>query len=124
MQKGHLLQFCCPECRRPVHFSLFDIEKHASTIECSECNLSFDFSDETLLRQLRRFEALCLQLKESEEILSNTAVGIYVGDREIKIPYKLLLTRLNSTLDLNIGGQPMTITFRTEPASEMQSEIL
>ena len=38
-----------------------------------------------------------------------------MGDRELKIPYKLLLTRLNSTLDLMVGDRPLTITFRIEP---------
>jgi hypothetical protein len=115
MQKGHLLQFCCQSCQNPIQFSVFDLEKSGG-ISCSECGLVYDFSDETLRRQLRKFENLCRQIQLSEEILSNTAVGIYLGDREVKIPYKLLLTRLNSTLDLMVGDRPLTITFRIEPA--------
>lgn len=114
MQKGHLLQFCCQSCQNPIQFSVFDLEK-SEGISCSECGLIYDFSDETLRRQLRKFENLCRQIQLSEEILSNTSVGIYLGDREVKIPYKLLLTRLNSTLDLMVGDRPLTITFRIEP---------
>jgi hypothetical protein len=114
MQKGHLLQFCCQSCQNPIQFSVFDIEKNEE-ICCSECALLYDFNEETLKRQLRKFENLCRQIQLSEEILSNTSVGIYLGDREIKIPYKLLLTRLNSTLDLMVGDRPLTITFRIEP---------
>lgn len=114
MQKGHFLQFCCQSCQTPIQFSVFDLEKN-ERIKCSECGLLYDFNDEILRRQLRKFENLCRQIQLSEEILSNTSVGIYLGDREVKIPYKLLLTRLNSTLDLMVGDRPLTITFRIEP---------
>ena len=115
MQKGHLLQFCCHQCQGLIQFSVFELEKKEGGIGCPHCELIYDFSDETLKRQLRKFENLCQQIHLSEEILSNTSVGIYIGDREIKIPYKLLLTRLNSTLDLMMGDRPLTITFRIEP---------
>lgn len=115
MQKGHTLQFCCQSCQCPIQFSVFDLEK-SEKISCPECSLLYDFTDEALLRQLRKFENLCRQIQLSEEILSNTSVGIFLGDREVKIPYKLLLTRLNSTLDLMVGDRPLTITFRIEPA--------
>jgi hypothetical protein len=122
MQKGHLLQFCCQGCQHPIQFSVFELEKkEEGQIPCKECGMIYDFSDDSLLRQLRKFENLCRQIHLSEEILSNTSVGIYLGDREIKIPYKLLLTRLNSTLDLTVGDRPLTITFRIEPTSEMSS---
>src|ERR1700722_3814205 len=111
MQKGHFLQFCCQSCQNPIQFSVFDLEK-SEGIQCSECGFLYDFNDEVLRRQLRKFENLCRQIQLSEEILSNTSVGIYLGDREVKIPYKLLLTRLNSTLDLMVGDRPLTIIFR------------
>lgn len=119
MQKGHVLQFTCQCCQNPVTFSIFDIDK--KNVCCSQCQTSFDFSDEKLGRQLHKFENLCRQIQESEEILSNTSVGIYIGDREIKVPYKILLARLNSTLDLMIDGRPLTITFRIEPAADTPS---
>lgn len=114
MQKGHFLQFSCQCCQNPIQFSIFELEKNEH-IKCLECGLTYDFTDEGLMRQLRKFENLCRQIQLSEEILSNTSVGIYLGDREIKIPYKLLLTRLNSTLDLMVGDRSLTITFRIEP---------
>ena len=115
MQKGHCLQFSCQACRHPVQFSIFEIETQENIV-CSECKLHYDFNDETLKRQLKKFDSLCQQIQCSEEILSNTSVGIYIDDqREIKIPYKLLLTRLNSTLNLMVGERPLTITFRIEP---------
>lgn len=122
MQKGHLLQFSCQTCQSPVQFSVFDLDKCEEGTACPACGVIYDFSEETIQRQLRKFTDLCLQIQRSEEILSNTSVGIYIGDREIKIPYKLLLTRLNSTLDLMVGDRPLTITFRIEPASDIPNQ--
>ncbi|MBA3720969.1 MAG: hypothetical protein H0W88_01040 [Parachlamydiaceae bacterium] len=119
MQKGHKLEFSCQSCKTSVCFSIFELDKMEGEISCPECSLIYDFSDEVLRRQLRKFEGLCRQIQQSDEILSNTSVGIYIGDREIKIPYKLLLTRLNSTLDLMIGEQPLTISFRIEPSKDV-----
>lgn len=115
MQKGHLLQFSCQNCKDPIIFSVLNLEAHCENIECAACGLKYNFNDATLIRQLKKFEKLCHQIHDSEEILSNTSVGIYDGDKEFKIPYKILLTRLNSTLDLMIGDRPLSITFRIEP---------
>src|ERR1700721_993497 len=100
MQKGHVLQFSCQRCKTPVKFSVFELEASNAPIQCSQCAKKYALNDDTLKTQLRKFEALCRQIVESEEILGNTAVGIDVGDHHVKVPYKLLLTRLSSNLDL------------------------
>ncbi len=122
MQKGHNLQFDCQGCKKPVRFSVFELEQNLKPILCPHCQKAYAFSDATLIRQIKKFEALCRQICDSEEILSNTAVGIDVGDRHVKIPYKLLLTRLSSRLDLVIGNQPVSIIFRIEPAKDLPSQ--
>jgi hypothetical protein len=121
MQKGHLLLFKCQKCSNPVNFSIFELENGEEGVACTECGLVYDFSDESLQRQLKKFENLCLQIQESEEILSNSSIGIYLGDREIKIPYKILLSRLNSTLDLKMGEQTLSIVFRIEPTLDLNN---
>lgn len=117
MQLGQNLSFECQKCRSEVLFSIFEVDSKKS-ISCSHCAKIYSFSDETLLRQLKKFTSLCSQIRESEEILGNTSVGVNIGDRNVKIPFKLLLTRLNSSLDLRIGDQPLTISFRTEPIKD------
>ena len=120
MQKGHSLEFSCQNCKQPVTFSLFSLEQHMP-LSCPKCQKQYAFDDETLLRQLRKFEALCHQIHESEEILSDTAVGVHIGGEEVKIPFKLLLTRLSTSLDLMIGDQPLAIAFRIEPAQDLST---
>ena len=118
MQKGHLLQFNCLKCKQPLSFSVFELDTKNGLIHCSQCEKKYALNDETLKRQIRKFAALCQQLVDSEEILSQTAIGIDIGDRHVKIPYKLLLTRLNSTLDLKFGQEVVSIVFRMEPLKD------
>lgn len=119
MQKGHVLQFSCQSCQHPVYFSVFELNEKNGEIGCPQCALLYQFQDEILKRQLFKFESLCRQIQASEEILSQTSIGVYVGDKEVKVPFKILLTRLNSTLDLKVGDRPLTITFRIEPSKDL-----
>lgn len=123
MQKGHHLQFNCLKCKCPLQFSVFDLDIPHHLIHCEHCEKKYALNDATLKRQLRKFAALCAQLVESEEILSQTAVGIDVGHHHVKIPYKLLLTRLNSTLDLKFGEETISIVFRMEPLKDYSINI-
>lgn len=122
MQKKHTLEFECLACQQPVRFSIFELNDNHAPISCSKCDKKYAFEDDSLKRQLKKFEALCCQIIDSEEILSNTSVGIDVGEHSVKIPYRLLLTRLNSMLDLKIGDQHVAINFRIEPLKDYPSK--
>lgn len=122
MIKKQTLQFTCQGCKSSVIFSVFDLDSQDGNVSCSHCQKKYQFQDENLRRQMRKFEALCLQILDAEEILSHTAVGIDIGEHHIKVPYKLLLTRLNSKLDLRIGDRPFSISFRMEPLIDLQHE--
>lgn len=122
MQKGHQLQFDCVSCDQQVTFSIFQLDHSQGLTSCDSCKKKYLFDDEDLKRQLKKFEALCRQICESEEILSNTSIGIDVGDQHVKIPYKLLLTRLNSCIDLMVGDQPVSIRFRLEPTKDLPTK--
>ena len=118
MKDPRSLEFCCQTCETPVTFDLFELEKEElPCVTCPKCKKEYLFEDETLRRQLNKFVALCNQLRDSEEILGETSVGVTLGDKEVEVPYKLLLTRLNSKLNLEMGGQQVSITFRAEPTA-------
>lgn len=118
MQKGHLLEFECVDCQKPVAFSVTTTD--LKPIQCEHCQKKYVFSDPVLVRQLRKFQDLCKQIHESEEILGMTHVGIDVNGQSIKVPYRILLTRLNSSLDLMLGDQPLSIRFRIEPSKDLE----
>ncbi len=117
-QKGHVLRFACIKCHSPVQFSVLQLDERGDRVTCPDCDKQYSLTDETLNRQLRKFEGLCRQILASEEILSDVNVGIDVGGKQVKVPYKLLLTRFKSSLDLNIGGTPVTIEFCLEPLKD------
>lgn len=115
MQKGHVLHFDCLGCDTPIHFSILELDKLEDHLSCTNCKRTYSFEDTTLKRQLQKFEKLCRTIADSEEILSNTSVGISLEGKEVKVPYKILLTRLSSLLDLVIEGKRVSIEFRLEP---------
>ncbi len=123
MQKGHRLQFKCTGCQETIYFSVFDLDQGHLTIQCSHCNKTFLFKDKNLLRQIKKFDTLCRTICDSEEILGEASVGVDVGEHHVKIPYKLLLTRLSSCLDLSIGNDPVSIIFRIEPAKDVPKSL-
>ena len=68
MQRGHTLEFACKHCQNEVSFSIFELDREHK-INCHHCSKKYLFEDEILLRQLKKFEALCRQIRDSEEIL-------------------------------------------------------
>ena len=102
MQSGNKLQFHCQECDAPILFSVLDREHFGKVVPCSECGRKYAFDDETLLRHLTQFEALCHQIYASEEILGSSAIAIDVGNHHVKVPFNILLTRLSSVLELHL----------------------
>lgn len=121
MQKGHSLQFKCLSCHCPVIFSIFSLDSEMD-IPCHTCEKKYRFNDPILIRQLKKFEALCRQIHDSEEILGSASVGVDVGEHHVKVPYKLLLTRLSSSLELDMAGQKVSIFFRIEPSRDIPAK--
>lgn len=108
-------QLDCLTCQHPVLFSLSDLD---DVVACQECGQKYGLHEESLKRQLQKFAALCTQIRDSEEILGNAGVAVEVGPNKVQMPFKILLTRLKSTLNLQIGKNTLTITFRTQPTSK------
>ncbi|MCH9608946.1 MAG: hypothetical protein S4CHLAM45_03130 [Chlamydiales bacterium] len=124
MEIGHRLQFKCHKCKAPVLFSVLDRDKFNKGIVCTECKQKYAFDDETLVSHLNQFEALCYQIQASNEILGKTAIAIDVGSHHVKVPFNLLLTRLNSVIELNINGKVSQITFRVEPLVDAPDALM
>lgn len=94
-----------------------DLDKTPTLVTCSSCNKKYALGEETLKRQLKKFAALCQQIQDSQEILGDASVAVDVGGQSVKIPFKLLLTRLKSVLNLQIGNTKLSVAFRVEPTS-------
>lgn len=112
MQKGETLEFCCPKCEKAVHFSVLPVETTSPI--CSGCHTTYHFGPQ-IVSQLQQFEGLCRQIQASKDILGKGEIGVDVAGSQVKIPFKLLLTRFNSLITLEFEGKSLQIRFRLEP---------
>jgi|SaaInlStandDraft_3_1057020.scaffolds.fasta_scaffold205483_1 hypothetical protein len=123
MQQGHQLCFSCIQCSHDVIFSVLNDYTASDVITCTHCDKEYVF-DTTIASQLEKFEALCRQIHLSQDILGDASIAVSVDNREVKIPYKILLTRLNSVMTLSIGSnEDIAIRFRVEPIDEIQKTL-
>ncbi len=61
-QKGHVLRFACIKCHTPVQFSVLQLDERGNKVSCPNCDKQYSLTDETLNRQLHKFESLCRQI--------------------------------------------------------------
>lgn len=120
MEKAGNIEFKCIEkdCQGIISFSMLDIEK-APNVRCPVCANEYTFNA-NLIEKIRKFAHLIYTVKESEDILGNTHIAINVEGHSINIPYRLLLTRLNTMLTLKIGDSEAAFKFRVEPLKEIE----
>jgi hypothetical protein len=112
---GFSIQLRCTHCDSLITIPYKMTAKLPWTTRCASCGKQFGIDCPTLASQIKQFVSLCQQLKASEEILADAAIAVTVGNSEVKIPYKLLLTRLRSTFDFEVDGRKITVSSRTEP---------
>ncbi len=110
-------QLECIECKNSIDFSPLALDAASQIVSCSHCDKKYAFGEGNLKRQLKKFAALCQQIQDSQEILGDASVAVTVGNKEVQVPFKLLLTRLKSVLNLQIAGKKTTVSFRVEPTT-------
>ena len=128
MQLGSVLEFHCVAkgCRHAIKFAILDV-KDDQRLMCAACGQSYFFNKE-LVCALATFDKLCRAIHESEGILSDTNVAVNVAGHEVKIPFRLLLTRLNTSLTIRIPQEingktvehPIDIQFRLQPLTDIE----
>ena len=107
--KGFSIDMHCTQCESLVSIPYRAMAKLPWSTRCPGCGKRYGIESSTIAEQIKLFVGLCQQLKASEEILANAAIAITVGSTEVKIPFRLLLTRLKSTLDLVVDGKRISI---------------
>ena len=116
-KKAHI-DFGCvsPGCDAVVEISLADVGNEDFQAICPVCHQTYAF-DEELRDKLRRMLELVIALRNAEDILGDTGVSVNVAGGSVKIPYALLLTRLNTLISLEVGDEKMDFHLRVEPTS-------
>jgi len=112
---AHHIEFECISCRNRVSFSILEMADD-SVLTCSKCGKQYKF-DKELLGKIRRFENLLVAVHDVKDMLETANIAIAVKDEEVKVPYRLLLTRLNTLLKLSVNGKELTFRFRVDPIS-------
>ena len=112
------IEFKCLEekCKQAIYFGLLEVEKDPH-LKCPHCKKEYCFNG-NFVSEMKKFDNLICAIKDAEDILSDTNVAINFKKHELRLPYRLLLTRMNTLLTLKIGDDKITFRFRIEPLGE------
>ena len=97
----------------------FDLES-ASALDfqavCPVCHRAYAL-DETLRGKLEKMMKLIASIRECEEILGDSVVSVNVAGGSVKVPYALLLTRLNTLFTLPLAGKKVDFHLWVAPTT-------
>lgn len=112
------VDFLCmePDCGGVVKFNLMDFASDDLQVLCPKCHKPYQFNAE-LRDKIRKLYNLIQALQEAEPILGQCNVAVATPGGEVKIPYALLLTRLNTMLTFQLGDKSVDFHLWIEPAS-------
>lgn len=104
------------DCGAVVRFNLTEAAKPDFQAVCPECHATYEF-DAALRDKLARMLNLIKAIREAEDILGDANVAVTTAHDEIRIPYSLLLTRLNSVITLEFANRHVDFHLWIEPSS-------
>ncbi len=118
MTKGQKIEFKCvkDKCEGIITFLVNSMKKDP-VLRCGKCGNEYKF-DKELVSRLEMFENLVKAVNEAKPILGDTNVAINLAGHNIKVPFRLLLTRLSTVLSLRMAGKTIDFLFRVEPLKE------
>ena len=113
------IDFHCLEdnCMEVVKFNLADITARDFQAVCPKCHRAYQL-DDSLKDKLTRMLELVQSIRRAEDILGDAMVSVNVAGGDVKIPYVLLLTRLNTLITLDFGDKKVDFHLWIEPASQ------
>ena len=112
------VDFICAEegCDGVVQFSLQDCADSNIQVLCPKCHKPYVF-DHELRTKFGKLQKLIEVVREAEPILGDCCVSVDVPGGSVKVPYALLLTRLNTMLTLRVGGKSIDFHLWIQPSS-------
>ncbi|MBE6392117.1 MAG: hypothetical protein E7042_07990 [Lentisphaerae bacterium] len=112
------LDFCCQteNCSGVVKFNLSDVADPDFQAICPVCHRAYAL-DDSMRGKLQRMMELIIAIRNSEDILGDSVVSVNVAGGEVRIPYALLLSRLNTIITLEINGNKTDFHLWVEPSS-------
>jgi len=112
------IEFRCvnDQCKQVLSFTMLDADEQP-LLRCAGCGREYVFN-EGLRAKFKKFARLVDAVRDAEEILGDTNVGLDIQGHSVQVPYRLLLTRMNTLLTLDIGGAKFNFRVRVEPLED------
>jgi hypothetical protein len=112
------IDFSClaDNCDGIIKFDLIDVTAKNFAAVCEKCHNSYEI-DGDLRDKLLRMHNLISAIRQAEDILGDANVSVNVAGGDVKIPYALLLTRLNTLITLDLAGKQVDFHLWVEPSS-------
>ena len=104
------------DCEGVVKFNLSECRSASFQAVCPECHRTYAL-DASLRDKLGRMMELVAAIRQAEDILGDSNVSVNVAGGEVRIPYALLLSRLNTLIRLNLNGRQVDFHLLIEPSS-------
>ena len=114
-----MVDFACldDDCKAAVFFNLMEVKGAGDPVICAQCHREYHL-DASFLGKLQRLRKLVLTVQEAADLLGDVNVAVTTPQGEVKIPYWLMLTRLNTIITLDWGGRKVDFNFRVEPLNQ------
>ena len=103
-------------CEGVVSFDLINVADPDFQAVCPVCHRAYAL-DGVLRDKLTRMMKLVSSIRECEDILGDSVVSVNVAGGEVRVPYALLLTRLNTLITLEIAGRKIDFHLWVEPSN-------
>lgn len=118
VKKNSTIEFRCvnEQCREVLSFPLLAVEKE-TRVHCPGCRREYVFNG-ALREKFSKFARLVEAVRGAEDILGETNVGLDIQGHSVQVPYRILLTRMNTFLTLDIGGTRFNFRLRVEPLDD------
>lgn len=111
-----MVDFDCltADCGKTITFNLMALRERAGQVTCAHCHTPYQF-DGDFLRKLEKLRVLVAAVQDAGDILGDCNVVINVPAGEVRIPYRLMLTRMTTLITLQVGERRIDFNFRVEP---------
>ena len=118
VKQDNTIEFRCvnEKCKEILSFSILAVGD-STTVRCAGCGKEYAF-DGALRDKFQKFARLVAAVRDAEDILGQTNVGLDIMGHSVQVPYRILLTRMNTSLTLDIGGMKFNFRLRVEPLGE------
>ncbi|MCJ8332106.1 MAG: hypothetical protein HRT89_09545 [Lentisphaeria bacterium] len=112
-----LVDFQCIDCAETIDFNLMTLQENDGQVSCKHCHRPFKFSKK-FQEKLLKLRQLIVAIREAEDIIDDCNVSVTTAIDNVKVPYRLLLTRMNTLISLKVSNKVIDFNFRIEPLND------